>query len=221
VKFNISVVLLSVGILANMAPAARAQDEFDAPSAHLQTDAGSSAAADPQTAPLTLSRRFRWAAWTSISPTRLAGYSVASALSTMSNEPEEYGSHWEGFGKRVGLRVASGATGTMMEASLGALWDEDPRYVRATGQPLTKRLTHVVTMTFVARNRNGDIMPAYARYISVPVNSYVSNAWRPDSETDTRHVMTRIPMAFVNRLVGNAFTEFWPDLTKLLHRDRE
>jgi hypothetical protein len=107
----------------------------------------------------------------------------------------------------------------MMEASLGALWDEDPRYVRATGQPLTKRLAHVVKMSFIARNRNGESMPAYARYISVPLNSYVSNAWRPDSERDARHVAMRIPMAFVNRTIGNAFAEFWPDMTKWLHRN--
>jgi hypothetical protein len=109
----------------------------------------------------------------------------------------------------------------MMEASLGALWDEDPRYVRAAGQPLKQRLARVVKMAFVARNRNGEFVPAYARYVSVPVNSYVSNAWRPDSEKDARHVVMRIPMAFVNRTIGNAFTEFWPDATGWLRRDRE
>ncbi len=216
---QISVPFVLTMILASSAPSAKAQDDVFLP--RVQAAANVSAATDPQSEPLTLSRRYKWAAWSSISPTRLAGYSVSSAISTMSNEPEEFGPHWDGFGKRVGLRLASGATGTMMEASLGALWDEDPRYVRATGQPVTKRLGHVVKMSFLARNRDGESMPAYARYISVPLNSYVSNAWRPDSERDARHVAMRIPMAFLNRTIGNVFTEFWPDMTKWLHRDRE
>jgi hypothetical protein len=185
------------------------------------------AALEPESAPastaasdsLTLSARYQWAAWSSVSAPKLAGFAISSGISTLGNHPEEYGPHWEGFGKRLGMRLASSATATMMEASIGALWDEDPRYVRAAGQPLKKRLAHVAKMTFLARNRNGDLMPAYARYISVPANSYMTNAWRADSEADGRHAAIRIPMAFLSRAIGNTFTEFWPDATKWLHRD--
>ena len=185
------------------------------------------AALEPDSAPvstassasLTLSARYQWAARSSVNTPKLAGFAISSAISTLGNHPEEYGPHWEGFGKRLGMRLASSATGTMMEASIGALWDEDPRYVRAAGQPLKKRLAHVAKMTVLARNRNGDLMPAYARYISVPANSYMTNAWRADSEADGRHAAIRIPMAFLSRAIGNTFTEFWPDATKWLHRD--
>jgi hypothetical protein len=185
------------------------------------------AALEPDSAPestatsdsLTLSARYRWAARSSVSAPKLAGFAISSGISTLGNHPEEYGSHWDGFGKRLGMRLASSATGTMMEASLGALWDEDPRYVRAAGQPIKQRLAHVVKMTFLARDRNGDLMPAYARYISVPANSYMTNAWRADSEANGRHAALRIPMAFLSRAIGNTFTEFWPDATKWLHRD--
>ena len=188
-----------------------------AQNAALESD--SSPASTATSDSLTLSARYRWAARSSVSAPKLAGFAISSGLSTLTNHPQEYGSHWEGFGKRLGIRLASSATGTMMEASVGALWDEDPRYVRAAGQPLKKRLAHVVQMTFLARNRNGDLMPAYARYISVPANSYMTNAWRADSEADGRHAVLRIPMAFLSRAIGNTFTEFWPDATKWLHRD--
>jgi len=188
---------------------------------------GQNAALEPDGAPassatsdsLTLSARYKWAARSSVSAPKLAGFAISSGLSTLTNHPQEYGPHWEGFGKRLGMRLASSATGTMMEASVGALWDEDPRYVRAAGQPVKKRLAHVLQMTFLARNRDGDLMPAYARYISVPANSYMTNAWRADSEANGRHAALRIPMAFLSRAIGNTFTEFWPDATKWLHRD--
>jgi hypothetical protein len=208
-------------VLVAAASAALAQDDVSEPPTRLELAADTTIEAAPQPAPLTLSRRYLWAAKSSISPARLAGYAVTSGLYTWTDSPKEYGPHWEGFGKRMGMRLANGATGTMMEASVGALWGEDPRYVRATGQPLGKRLGHVVKMTFIARNRSGDSMPAYARYISVPANSFMSNAWRPDSEADARHAAMRIPMAFLNRAIGNAFAEFWPDAAKWLHRNQD
>jgi len=107
-----------------------------------------------------------------------------------------------------------------LEASVGALWNEDPRYVRAAGQPFKKRLANVAKMTFLARDRTGGFMPAYARYVSVPANSYLSNAWRADSEANAKDAAIRIPFAFLSRAAGNAFTEFWPDVARFLRRDR-
>ena len=169
--------------------------------------------------PLTLSARYKWAARTSVSAPRLAGYAISSAWSTSTNEPKEYGPHWDGYGKRYGTRVANGTTGILMEASIGALWGEDPRYVRASGQPFKSRLLHVAKMTFLARNANGDLMPAYARYLSMPANSYMSNAWRVDSDANSRHAALRIPMAFLSRAIGLTFAEFWPDATRWMHRE--
>ncbi|MCU1338161.1 MAG: hypothetical protein JWO19_3742 [Bryobacterales bacterium] len=212
-KFQIAALILA------SAPMVLAQDNATEPPARIEAAAGPSAIVTAQYTPLTLSGRYRWVALNTLSAPRWAGYSISSAWSTMTNAPEEYGPHWDGFAKRVGMRVAVGATGSMMEASLGALWDEDPRYVRAAGQPFKKRVLNVAKMTFLARNRNGELMPAYARYISIPTNSYLSNAWRADSEADGRHAAIRIPMSFLTRAIGNAFTEFWPDATKLWHRD--
>jgi hypothetical protein len=171
----------------------------------------------PTYQPLTISQRYEWAARSSITPARTAGYLVSSAISTATNEPKEYGPHWDGLAKRFGLRAANGAVGTLMEASIGALWDEDPRYDRATGQPVLKRLAHVGTMTFLARNRDGELTPAYARYISAPANSFLSNEWRPDSQANVNHALVRIPTVFLNRAIGNLFNEFWPDAKRLLH----
>jgi hypothetical protein len=212
-------VLRPASILLTMfitsAPEARSQETATpAPPA----DAVALSSAPPGYTPLSLSRRYEWAALSGVGSSRIIGYSISSALATMNNDPEEYGPHWQGFGKRLGMRGANGAVGTTIEASIGALWDEDPRYQRAVGQPFKKRLAHVAMMTFLARDRNGRLMPAYARYISAPASSYASNAWRPDSEANSREAAFRIPMQFLNRAIGNAFAEFWPDATKWLHR---
>ena len=53
----------------------------------------------------------------------------------------------------------------LMEAALGSLWGEDPRYFRADGQSFKGRMKNVIVMTFVARQADGTLAPAYARYI--------------------------------------------------------
>ena len=42
-----------------------------------------------------------------------------------------------------------------LEAGLGALWGEDPRYVRVSNKPFRARIGNVFLMSFVARSRSG------------------------------------------------------------------
>ena len=170
--------------------------------------------------PFTMGERFKWAAVSAVSPRRSAGYLISSALSTAGNSPEEYGPHWDGFGKRLAIRASTGATGLMLEAGIGGLWGEDPRYVRAPERPVKARLFNVVKMTFVARNRQGETVPAYARYIAIPANSFISNAWRADSHATVDKAMMRLPLSLLDRIIANFFSEFWPEISKPLRRGK-
>jgi hypothetical protein len=162
--------------------------------------------------------RVEWASRTAVSPRRIAGYAISSAISTASNAPPEYGPHWDGYGKRVGIRMSTGATGLFMESTLGGLWGEDPRYHRTTGQPFKARLWNIAKLTVLARNVDGELMPAYARYMSVPANSYASNLWRADSHATASRAAGRIPLSFLDRMIANTFSEFWPDLMRPFHK---
>src|ERR1035438_7865677 len=72
----------------------------------------------------------------------------------------ELGSHWDGFGKRAGIERGEAGVSHSLEAGLGAIWGEDPRYYRKAGAPFKDRLAQVIKMTFFARNREGGLMPA-------------------------------------------------------------
>jgi len=74
-------------------------------------------------------------------------------------------------------------------------------------------------MTFLAQNRNGDTKPAYARYIALAGNNYISNTWRADSEATTGRASLRIVFGFLGRMSSNAFAEFWPDVKDRLKKD--
>jgi hypothetical protein len=168
--------------------------------------------------PPTQVERLKWAAATTAGPATIAGGAITSAYSTWRNKPPEYGPHWDGWGKRQALRIAGASTSNFMEAELGALWGEDPRYRRTGSGSVKKRSFHAIKSAFIAYDRKGQPMPAYARYAAVTGSNLIGNTWRPDSQHTARETSSRIYVAFLSRIASNAFEEFWPDIRAHLRR---
>ncbi len=169
--------------------------------------------------PITGRQRMRWFLTNTIGPPHLVGGLFTSAFGTAVDRPNEYGPGWAGFGDRYGMRLTGISTGNAIEASVGALWGEDPRYFRVPRESFKRRLSNAVQLTFVARRRDGHFAPAYARYMAISGNNFLSNTWRVDSEADTEHAMIRTVDGFAGRLASNLFEEFWPDIKNLVfHR---
>jgi hypothetical protein len=160
--------------------------------------------------PITGRGRLVWMVKNTLWPEHLLGGVITAGAGTALNRPHEYGPHWGGFGQRYGIRLTGIATSNVMEAGIGALWGEDPRYFRVPERSFGARVKNVVVMTFLARDRAGDFRPAYARYIAISGNNFLSNAWRADSEADVSHALLRTAEGFAGRMAGNAWSEFWP-----------
>jgi hypothetical protein len=169
---------------------------------------------------LTASQRVDWVVNSTVGPASLIGGAISAGFGTMVNTPHEYGTHWDGFAKRYGMRTAGVATSNLMEAGLGALTGEDPRYQRAAADAtFSHRVGHIVKWTFMAPNRDGDLHPAFARFAAIAGSNALSNSWRADSEADTNHFLERTALGFVSHMAGNTWDEFWPDAKrKLFHR---
>ena len=165
--------------------------------------------------PLSAGTRLKWTAVSTVGLPNLAGGVFSSGWSTLFNNPPEYGPHWAGFGKRYGLRLTGSATSNVMEAGLGAMWGEDPRYhPMGSSESPGRRIKYAMKQAFLARDRNGNTRLAYARYAAIPGSNFLSNTWRPDSEADTSGALFRTGLGFAARITSNIFTEFWPDLTR-------
>ena len=176
-----------------------------------------SGAALAQTAlpPITNGARFKWAVISTVGPANLAGGLVSSGWGTLFNRPPEYGPHWDGFGKRYGMRLTGGSTSNAMEAGLGAIWGEDPRYHRiGSSERPGRRLKNAIKQAFLSHDRNGKSMPAYARYVAIPSSSFLSNTWRTQSETQVSDALVRTALGFTARITSNLFNEFWPDIIR-------
>lgn len=170
--------------------------------------------------PINARQRLRWFITYTIGPSHLAGGTISSAFGTALDRPKEYGPSWGGFADRFGMRLTGVSTGNAMEATAGALWGEDPRYFREPRKSFGRRVRSVVAQTFLARHRDGNFAPAYARYIAVPGNNFLSNTWRVHSEANVHDAILRTGDGFAARMASNAFEEFWPDVKTHVFRKK-
>jgi hypothetical protein len=81
-------------------------------------------------------------------------------------------------------------------------------------------LAQVIKMTFLARIREGSLIPAYARFIAIPSSRTLSSTWRPESERSLGNVGVRIGLGVLARMGTNACIEFWPGVRHLFVREK-
>jgi len=168
--------------------------------------------------PISRKQRIEWAAVETFGPESLLVGTLTAGIGTTRDKPEEYGPHWEGFAKRYGMRFTGIAASNTIEAGLGSLWGEDPRYVRNQNLPFKKRIGNIFLLSVTARNRQGKLMPAYARYIAIPGNNFLSNTWRVSSASTTNAALARTGYGFLSEIASNAWSEFWPDVKRLVFK---
>ena len=176
---------------------------------------------DSPYSPVTPRQRLRWFITNTIGPPHLVGGLFTSAFGTAVDRPKEYGPSWGGFGDRFGMRLTGITTSNAMEAGIGSLWEEDPRYFRIPDEPFKSRLRNVVKQTFRARRNDGSFGPAYARFVAVTGSNFLSNTWRVESESNTHDALIRTFEGFAGRMAANAYEEFWPDLKQRAFRHSE
>jgi hypothetical protein len=170
-------------------------------------------------APLTAAGRVDWFINSTVGPRSLGVGVLSAAWGTAHDSPDEYGPSWSGFGKRYVVRLSGVAIGNGIEASLGAIWGEEPRYRRAeAGRRPGSRIAHAAKMTVMADRPDGRLAPAYARGIAIVGNNFITNAWRVDSQGSINDALSRAMVGVTGRFVGNLFDEFWPDILRLVRR---
>ncbi len=170
-------------------------------------------------AAITASQRLSWFDTKTFGIYNLAGAAPGAAWNTGFDRPKEAGSHWSGFGERYGVAVSTNGLSNAIEAGLGAAWGEDPRYFRVgAGSPFKSRLGHIVKWTVMAPNREGEMRPAYARFVAFSSSSFISDAWREPGDATTGAAARRVGLAFVGRMGSNTFDEFWPDFKHKIFR---
>ena len=139
---------------------------------------------------------------------------LATVWQTGFDSPEEWGRGVSGVTKRYAQREADVALSNTIEAGLGALWGEDPRYIRSGRKGVWPRARYTMKTVFLAQRRDGSLKPAWGRYAGNVVNNLIENTWLPPSVTTPGQTAWRSGLGMLGRLGGNAWEEFWPDVVR-------
>ena len=195
--------------------------------AHAQTADGERLSPPQQTAsapeavvytPITNLERMDWIIDGTIGVRSLGVGVLAAGWQTGFNTPDEWGSGRQGFAKRYLQREADVAISNSLEAGLGALWGEDPRYIPSRRQGLWPRVRYAMKTVVLAQRRDGRLAPAWGRFAGNVFNNVIENAWLPPSVTTPGQTAVRSANGLAGRLLGNLWDEFWPDVRKRLRR---
>jgi hypothetical protein len=143
---------------------------------------------------------------------------LATVWQTGFNTPGEWGRGVSGIAKRYAEREADVAISNTLEAGLGALWGEDPRYVPSGRKGIWPRARYAIKTVVLAQRRDGSLKPAWGRYAGNVVNNLIENTWLPPSMTTGRQTAWRGSLGLLGRLGGNAWEEFWPDVVRHFRR---
>jgi hypothetical protein len=169
--------------------------------------------------PITSGERVHWIVDGTIGPQSLFIVGpLSAAWQTAWNVPEEWGRGWSGVGKRYAQREADVAISNTIEAGLGALWGEDPRYIPSARKGIWPRARYALKTSVLAQGRDGRLRPAWGRYAGNTLNNLIENAWLPPSQTTASQTALRSGMGIVTRIGGNLWDEFWPDVVKRLKK---
>ena len=169
--------------------------------------------------PITASGRVHWWVHSLIGPESLTAGLFVAGYQTARNQPAVWGTHWDGFGKRYGMRLSNIGVSNAIQGGVGSLWGEDPRYFRSGDPSMSVRLRHVVMGVVEAKYRDGHYGPNVSYYIGSVSGNFISNEWRPVEQTTTGATFGRVGTGIFGKLVSNAFKEFWPDVQeRVFHR---
>ena len=188
------------------------------PSADTESTAQTPAAA-PLTAdayvPITTAERIDWIVDGTIGRKSLFAVGpLATIWQTGFNTPEEWGRGASGIAKRYAQREADVALSNTIEAGLGAIWGEDPRYIPSGRKGVWPRARYAIKTVVLAQRRDGSLKPAWGRYAGNVVNNLIENTWLPPSMTTGNQTAWRSGLGLLGRLGGNAWEEFWPDVVR-------
>ena len=169
--------------------------------------------------PITGKERINWIVVGTVGPNSLFIIGpLAAGWDTAWNSPEEWGRGWSGFGKRYAQREADVAISSTIEAGLGALWGEDPRYIPSARKGFWPRVRYALKTSVLAQGRDGRLHPAWGRYVGNTLNNVIENAWLPPSQTTVGQTAFRSAGGIVTRMGGNLWDEFWPSVAEHLKK---
>ena len=165
--------------------------------------------------PLTSRQKFILAARNVSDPFNLLTIAAVSAITVAENSHTADGPGVRGFAKNAGVSLSQEVTGEFFGTFLiPSLAHQDPHYRRMPNRPFGKRLLHVVDAVVIGQSDDGAPMFNYATVVGTICTSAVGNLYVPGRRNSFGASTARIATSLATDPIGNAITEFVPDLAR-------
>jgi hypothetical protein len=168
--------------------------------------------------PLTSRQKFILAARNVSDPFNLLTIAGLSAISIASDSHNADGPGFPGFAKNAGVSLTQDMVGEFFGTFLiPSLAHQDPHYHRMPNLPLRKRIIHVLDEVVIAQSDEGAPIFNYATVVGTICSSSLGNIYVPGRKHSFGASTARITTALATDPIGNAITEFVPDLARRIN----
>jgi hypothetical protein len=165
--------------------------------------------------PLTARQKFILATKNVEDPFNLLTIGALSAISTASNSHSHYGPGLPGFAKNAGVSLTQDMTGEFFGTFLiPSLAHQDPHYHRMPNLSIRRRILHVIDEVVIAQSDQGTPMFNYATVFGTIGTNALGNLYVPGRNHSFGASIARISTSLATDPIGNAITEFVPDLAR-------
>jgi len=114
-------------------------------------------------------------------PVALGKRVLSAGWSTWRNSPEEWGPHWEGFGKRFASGTGKTIIKSTVQYGLEEAFKLDSHYYRSKNTSVGARVKNALISPVTARDVNGRRVFGFPRIIGTYTGSIVAaETWYPD-----------------------------------------
>jgi hypothetical protein len=113
-------------------------------------------------------------------PMTLGKSAAYAGIGTWRNSPEEWGDHWDGFGRRVASGLGTNAIKQTITYGLGEAGKLDSSYYRSKKKDFGSRVKNAVISPVTARDPEGKRVFGYPRIVGIyTANLIARETWYP------------------------------------------
>lgn len=171
-------------------------------------------------APLTAEGKFTLFALSSVSPARFSGASLSAAFGQSIDAPEGYGQGTEGYAKRFGASMATGASNNFFGKFLiPSLLHHDPRFFAQGDGSLHQSLKYAVRRVVITRTDSGNDVFNWSGILAPLAAQSIANSYLPEEERTVGKTFRRSGMTVGTTVAINLLKEYWPTISKKLRRN--
>jgi hypothetical protein len=165
--------------------------------------------------PLTATQKFELFLSRSSSPAQIFSSIAGAAIGQARDSLPGYGQGWDGYGKRFGSSLASGAStnffGTYLLASM---FHDDPRYFVKLNGSWKGRVGHALVRIVAIRSDQGGYRYNLPQTLGPLMAEGLANAYLPQNERTAGKTFERFGIRMSWTAASNLVKEYWPTIFK-------